>query len=188
MTKVCRRIRRAELLPYTTSRRFAPSPRRPDPFSSFCLYLTDQTLLAHTKAGTLDEALHGLERSAKSVMGGAEPLIRLIQGAWDLHRGKPSQVSSRCSPAGTNSRLRPKERKRCARLPCAPGPGSPDTGDRPDPQHAGLHMKVPVVQLTRSAATGVGKHNKNVNLIAPGLMATGTTRVLGNEEALQQVA
>ncbi len=49
-------------------------------------------------------------------------------------------------------------------------------------------MKVAVVQLSRSAATGVGKHNKNVNLIAPGLMATGTTRVLGNEEALQQVA
>ncbi len=48
-------------------------------------------------------------------------------------------------------------------------------------------MKVAVVQLSRSAAT-VGKHNKNVNLIAPGLMATGTTRVLGNEEALQQVA
>jgi NAD(P)-dependent dehydrogenase (short-subunit alcohol dehydrogenase family) len=56
------------------------------------------------------------------------------------------------------------------------------------PQHAGLHMKVPVVQLTWSAATGVGKHNKNVHLIAPGLMATGTTRVLDNDEALQQVA
>ena len=49
-------------------------------------------------------------------------------------------------------------------------------------------MKVAVVQLTWSAATEVGKQCKNVNVIAPGLMATGTTRVLGNEEALQQVA
>ncbi len=48
-------------------------------------------LLARTNAGTLDEAIHGLERRRKvHVMGGAEPLIRLIRGAWDLHCGKPS--------------------------------------------------------------------------------------------------
>ena len=44
-------------------------------------------------------------------------------------------------------------------------------------------MKVAVVRLTWSAATEVGRQCKNVNVIAPGLMATGTTRVLGNEEA-----
>src|ERR1700722_5139636 len=45
-------------------------------------------LLARTNAGTLDEAIHGLERRRKiHVMGGADPLIRLIRGAWDLHRG-----------------------------------------------------------------------------------------------------
>jgi hypothetical protein len=50
-----------------------------------------QSGLARSNAGTLDEAIHGLERRRKvHVMGGAEPLIRLIRGAWDLHRGKPS--------------------------------------------------------------------------------------------------
>jgi hypothetical protein len=45
-------------------------------------------LLARTNAGTLDEAIHGLERRRKiHVMGGADPLIRLIRGAWDLRRG-----------------------------------------------------------------------------------------------------
>jgi hypothetical protein len=48
-------------------------------------------LLARTNAGTLDEAIQGLERKRKvHVMGGADPLIRLIRGAWDLHRGKPA--------------------------------------------------------------------------------------------------
>jgi hypothetical protein len=46
-------------------------------------------LLARTNAGTLDEAIHGLERRRKiHVMGGADPLIRLIRGAWDLRRGR----------------------------------------------------------------------------------------------------
>ncbi|MGA9315215.1 MAG: 3'-5' exonuclease, partial [Solirubrobacteraceae bacterium] len=46
-------------------------------------------LLARTNAGTLDEAIDGLERRRKvHVMGGADPLIRLIRGAWDLHCGK----------------------------------------------------------------------------------------------------
>jgi hypothetical protein len=45
-------------------------------------------LLARTNAGTLDEAIHGLERRRKiHVMGGVDPLIRLIRGAWDLRRG-----------------------------------------------------------------------------------------------------
>ena len=53
--------------------------------------VTIDALLARTNAGTLDEAVLGLERKRKvHVMGGAEPLIRLIRGAWDLHRGKPA--------------------------------------------------------------------------------------------------
>src|ERR1700719_132668 len=48
-------------------------------------------LLARTNAGTLDEAIRGLERKRKvHVMGGADPLIRLIRGAWDLYLGKPA--------------------------------------------------------------------------------------------------
>jgi len=48
-------------------------------------------LLARTNAGTLDEAIRGLERKRKvHVMGGADPLIRLIRGAWDLYQGKPA--------------------------------------------------------------------------------------------------
>jgi len=51
--------------------------------------VTIDALLARTNAGTLDEAIHGLERRRKiHVMGGADPLIRLIRGAWDLHRGR----------------------------------------------------------------------------------------------------
>jgi superfamily I DNA/RNA helicase len=47
-------------------------------------------LLARTNAGTLDEAIEGLERKRKvHVMGGADPLIKLIRGAWDLYRGDP---------------------------------------------------------------------------------------------------
>jgi superfamily I DNA/RNA helicase len=46
-------------------------------------------LLARTNAGTLDEAIDGLERRRKvHVMGGTDPLIRLIRGAWDLYCGK----------------------------------------------------------------------------------------------------
>jgi superfamily I DNA/RNA helicase len=48
-------------------------------------------LLARANAGTLDEAIQGLEHKRKvHVMGGAEPLIRLIRGAWDLYRGNPA--------------------------------------------------------------------------------------------------
>jgi AAA domain len=65
-------------------------------------------LLARTNAGTLDEAIQGLERKRKvHVMGGADPLIRLIRGAWDLYRGNPAsgelvmvRVSSTDGPEG----------------------------------------------------------------------------------------
>ena len=53
--------------------------------------MTVDALLARTNAGTLDEAIRGLERKRKvHVMGGADPLIRLIRGAWDLYQGKPA--------------------------------------------------------------------------------------------------
>jgi len=53
--------------------------------------VTIDALLARTNAGTLDQAIQGLERSRKvHVMGGADPLIKLIRGAWNLHRGKPA--------------------------------------------------------------------------------------------------
>jgi NAD(P)-dependent dehydrogenase (short-subunit alcohol dehydrogenase family) len=48
--------------------------------------------------------------------------------------------------------------------------------------------KAGIVQLTRSAAGELGKHDINVNAIAPGITATGMTRVLGDEQALQRVA
>jgi superfamily I DNA/RNA helicase len=53
--------------------------------------VTVDAVLARTNAGTLDEAIRGLERKRRvHVMGGADPLIRLIRGAWDLYRGKPA--------------------------------------------------------------------------------------------------
>ena len=53
--------------------------------------VTTDALLARTNAGTLDQAIQGLERKRKvHVMGGADPLIRLIRGAWDLRLGKPA--------------------------------------------------------------------------------------------------
>ena len=53
--------------------------------------ITIDALLTRTNAGTLDEAIRGLERKRKvHVMGGADPLIRLIRGAWDLYRGNPA--------------------------------------------------------------------------------------------------
>jgi hypothetical protein len=53
--------------------------------------VTIDALLARTNAGTLGEAIQGLERQRKvHVMGGADPLIRLIRGPWDLRRGRPA--------------------------------------------------------------------------------------------------
>jgi NAD(P)-dependent dehydrogenase (short-subunit alcohol dehydrogenase family) len=48
--------------------------------------------------------------------------------------------------------------------------------------------KAALVQLTRCAAAELGPHNINVNAVAPGITATGMTRVLGDAEALQRVA
>ncbi len=46
-------------------------------------------VLARTYAGALDEAVKALEHGRKVyVMGGAEPLVRLIESAWKLHSGK----------------------------------------------------------------------------------------------------
>ncbi len=46
-------------------------------------------VLARTNAGALDEAVKALEHGRKVyVMGGAEPLVRLIESAWKLHSGK----------------------------------------------------------------------------------------------------
>jgi superfamily I DNA/RNA helicase len=46
-------------------------------------------VLARTNAGALDEAVKALEQGRKVyVMGGAEPLVRLIESAWKLRSGK----------------------------------------------------------------------------------------------------
>ena len=46
-------------------------------------------VLARTNAGALDEAVKALEHGRKVyVMGGAEPLVRLIESAWKLRSGK----------------------------------------------------------------------------------------------------
>ena len=74
-------------------------------------------LLARTNAGTLDEAIHGLERRRKKsmLMGGADPLIRLIRGGVGSvapAEGRSSRVSSAMFATwGTNSKLQPTERK-----------------------------------------------------------------------------
>jgi superfamily I DNA/RNA helicase len=46
-------------------------------------------ILTRTNAGALDHAIQALDRGRKVyVMGGAEPLVRLIESAWKLHSGK----------------------------------------------------------------------------------------------------
>ena len=48
--------------------------------------------------------------------------------------------------------------------------------------------KAALVQLTRSAAAELDRHDINVNAIAPGITATGMTRALGDADALQRAA
>jgi NAD(P)-dependent dehydrogenase (short-subunit alcohol dehydrogenase family) len=48
--------------------------------------------------------------------------------------------------------------------------------------------KAALVQLTRCAAAELGRHDINVNAIAPGITDTGMTRALGNAESLQNSA
>ncbi len=56
--------------------------------------VTVDALLARTNAGTLDEQSGTQRKRRVHVMGGADPLIRLIRGAWDLYRGKPASGES----------------------------------------------------------------------------------------------
>jgi NAD(P)-dependent dehydrogenase (short-subunit alcohol dehydrogenase family) len=48
--------------------------------------------------------------------------------------------------------------------------------------------KAALVQLTRCAAAELGRHDINVNAIAPGITATAMTRALGDADALQRAA
>jgi len=48
--------------------------------------------------------------------------------------------------------------------------------------------KAALVQLTRCAAAELGRHDINVNAVAPGITKTGMTRAFGGDEALQRIA
>jgi len=48
--------------------------------------------------------------------------------------------------------------------------------------------KAALVQLTRCAAAELGRHDINVNAVAPGITKTGMTRAFGGDEALQRLA
>ena len=91
--------------------------------------VTIDALLARTNAGTLDEAIQGLERRRKvHVMGGADPLIRLIRGAWDLHRGKSASGElAMFASLGRTQGCGQRRERRFARRPCAAGSRSSDT-------------------------------------------------------------
>src|SRR5712692_10290412 len=67
--------------------------------------------------------VHGLERRRKvHLIGGAEPLIRLIRGAWDLHRGKPSSGELAMFASWDELKAAAKgEKDGAPGGPCAPG-------------------------------------------------------------------
>jgi NAD(P)-dependent dehydrogenase (short-subunit alcohol dehydrogenase family) len=48
--------------------------------------------------------------------------------------------------------------------------------------------KAALVQLTRCAAAELGRHDINVNAVAPGITKTGMTRAFGGDEALLRIA
>jgi NAD(P)-dependent dehydrogenase (short-subunit alcohol dehydrogenase family) len=48
--------------------------------------------------------------------------------------------------------------------------------------------KAALVQLTRCAAAQLGRHDINVNAVAPGITKTGMTQTFGGDEALERIA